>query len=138
MESYPFTLAYRVPISDINYGGHVSNAAVLTIFQEARIAFLQWLGGYSELSIGEGCGIILPEAHVLYRAEMFHQDQLEIGVRIDEIRRSSFVMAYRVERDGVVTAEGTTNLVCFDYEARKTRRLPETFGEAVRKLHPPQ
>ncbi len=130
MDNFGFVLPYRVRISDINYGGHVSNAAVLNFFQDARIGYLQQLGSFSETDIG-GCGIILPEAHVHYRAEMFLGDELQIGVRIEELRRSSLIMRYRIERQGTVTAEGTTALVAFDYRQRKPRRLPDTFRQAV-------
>ena len=126
MEGYRFTIPYPVRVADVNYGGHVSNAAVLSFFQDARIAWLAALGGHSELDIG-GCGIILPEAHVRYLAEMFLGDRLEIGVKVGEVRNSAFVLHYRIERDGVATTEGTTNLVAFDYGARKPCRLPEAF-----------
>jgi len=125
MEGFRFVMPYDVRVADVNYGGHVSNAAVLSFFQDARIAWLQQFG-YSELDIG-GCGIILPEAHVQYRAEMFLGDCLQIGVRAELSGKSSFAMVYRIERDGVVTAEGTTSLVAFDYQKRKPVRLPEPF-----------
>lgn len=134
MEGYRFTIPYAVRVADVNYGGHVANSAVLNFFQDARIAYLAHLGPYGELDLGEGCGIILPEARVQYRAEMFLGDQLEIGVRVQEVRNSSFVMAYRTEREGRLTAEGTTALVAFDYAARRPRRLPEAFREAVRRF----
>lgn len=127
--SYRFSIPYMVRVADVNYGGHVSNAAVLSFFQDARIAYLNQFG-YSELDIG-GCGIILPEAHVRYLAEMFLGDELRIGVRISELRNSAFVMSYWIERDGKETAQGTTNLVAYDYQIRKPRRLPEPFREAV-------
>lgn len=131
MDGFPFTFPYRVRIADVNYGGHVSNAAVLEFFQEARIAFLASLGPYSEIDIGQGLGMILPEARVQYRAEMFHSDELCIGVRVEQVKGSSFTLGYRVERDGDVTAEGETALVCFDYQARKPRRLPKPFQDAL-------
>ncbi len=130
MEGYRFTIPYTVRVADVNYGGHVSNAAVLSFFQDARIAYLGHLGPFSELEIG-GCGIILPEAHVRYLAEMFLGDTLTIGVRVAELRNSAFVMQYRIERQGAATAEGTTNLVAFDYEVRRPRRLPAPFRAAV-------
>jgi YbgC/YbaW family acyl-CoA thioester hydrolase len=130
MDSFRFTIPYQVRVADINYGGHVSNAVVLNYFQDGRIAYLKQIGGYSEMDIG-GCGIILPEAQLYYRAEMFLGDELELGVRVAELRRSSLVMAYRIERSGAVTAEGTTNLVAFDYQKRKPVRLPEEFITAV-------
>jgi len=131
MEGYRFTIPYTVRVADVNYGGHVSNASVLSFFQDARIAYLAHLGPFSELDIG-GCGIILPEAHVRYLGEMFLSDALSIGVRVTEVRNSAFVMQYRIERQGTVTAEGTTHLVAFDYQARRPRRLPQAFRAAVR------
>lgn len=131
MEGFRFTLPYQVRIADINYGGHVSNAAVLHYFQDARIGFLKNIGPYSELDLGEGCGIILPEAQVRYLAEMFLGESLEIGVRVREVRNSSLTMEYRIEREGVATAEGSTILVCFDYSRRKARRLPEALRAAI-------
>jgi YbgC/YbaW family acyl-CoA thioester hydrolase len=130
MENFRFTIPYTVRVADVNYGGHVSNAAVLSFFQDARIAYFGHLGPFSELDLG-GCGIILPEAHVRYLSEMFLGDELRIGVRVTEVRNSAFVMIYRIERQGVATAEGTTHLVAFDYQARKPRRLPPAFREAV-------
>lgn len=133
MKDFRYTLPYKVRIADINYGGHVSNAAVLSFFQDGRIGYLAALGGFSEMDIG-GCGIILPEAHAVYRAEMFLNDELLIGVRIDSLKNSSFVMAYRMERAGVVTAEGTTALVAFDYQKRRPCRLPPVFRKAVEEF----
>jgi len=131
MEGFGFSMPYRVRVSDVNYGGHVSNAAVLSIFQDARIAYLAALGPFSELDVGQGCGIILPEARVRYLAEMFLREELEVGVRIAELGRSSFRMEYRIERGGKATAEGSTALVAFDYEKRRPRRLPAAFRAAA-------
>jgi YbgC/YbaW family acyl-CoA thioester hydrolase len=130
MVNFRFSIPYTVRIADVNYGGHVSNAAVLSFFQDARIAWLAHLGPFSELDIG-GCGLIMPEAHVRYLAEMFHGDELLIGVRLTEVRNSAFVIAYRIERQGTATAEGTTNMVAFDYGSRKPRRLPRDFRAAM-------
>ena len=64
MEGFNFTIPYTVRVVDVNYGAHVANSAVLNFFQDARIAYLKSLGDYSEMNIGNNCGIILPEAHV--------------------------------------------------------------------------
>ena len=131
MKRFNLTIPYIVRVVDVNYGGHVANSAVLNFFQDARIAYLKNLGSYSELDIGNQCGIILPEAHVRYKAEMFLGDSLVIGVGVKNISRSSFTMEYRIERDGEVMVEGETALVCFDYQKRKPRRLDVEFREKV-------
>jgi len=130
MNRFGFLFSYRVGVADINYGGHVANSAVLNIFQDARIAFLASLGPYSEVDLG-GCGVIMPEAHVYYRQEMFMGDELVVGLRVSELKRSSFCLDYRIERQGQVTAEGQTVLVCFDYKKRKPCRMPMEFKTAL-------
>lgn len=133
MENYSFDYSYRVGIGDINYGGHVSNAAVLTIFQDARLAFLAGLGPFSEVEVG-GCGLIMPEAHLYYRQEMFHGDRLQVGVRAVALKRSAFTLEYRIERSGELTVEGNTLLVCFDYHKRKPCRIPPAFLTALERV----
>lgn len=130
MNDFCFQFSYRVGVADINYGGHAANSAVLNFFQDARIAYLANLGPYSEIDLG-GCGIIMPEAHVFYRKEMFLGDQLQIGVRSVTLKRSSWVMEYRIERKGQLTAEGETPLVCFNYQTRKPCRIPSEFRTAL-------
>ena len=130
MDNFSFRFSYRVGVADINYGGHVANSAVLNFFQDARIAYLARLGSYSEIDLG-GCGIIMPEAHVFFRQEMFLGDQLVIGVKSQNLKRSSWVMTYRIERDAELTVEGETPLVCFNYQTRKPCRIPTKFRSAL-------
>ena len=131
MEGYRFSIPYDVRIADLNYGAHVSNAAVLNYFQDARIAYLRRLGPFNEMDIGGGCGVIIAEARVRYLAEMFLADVLEIGVRVEELKSRSFTMGYRIAKGGRPAAEGTTSLVCFHYGERKARTLSEAFRTAV-------
>ena len=55
---FNFCIPYTFQIIELDYMGKVSQAAVLNIFQEARIEYLATLGNYTELNIGEGCGLI--------------------------------------------------------------------------------
>ena len=130
MEQFKFQFSYRVGVADINYGGHVANSAVLNFFQDARIAYLATLGPYTEIDLG-GCGIIMPEAHVYFRKEMFLGDQLYIGVKSRELKRSSWMMEYRIERESELTAEGETPLLCFNYQTRKPCRMPAEIRSAL-------
>jgi len=132
MDDFSFTFVYRVGVADINYGGHVANSAVLNFFQDARIAYLAELGPYSEIDLG-GCGIIMPEAHVFYRNETFLGDELTIGVKSKNLKRSSWTMEYRIECRGELTAEGETPLVCFNYQSRKPCRMPTEFRDSLKR-----
>ena len=130
MNGFNFTFVYRVGVADINYGGHVANSAVLNFFQDARIAYFSGLGPYSEIDLG-GCGIIMPEAHVFYRKEMFLGDELSIGVKSKNLKRSSWTMEYRIECRGQLMAEGETPLICFNYQNRRPCRMPVSFRDAL-------
>lgn len=129
MNTHEFS--YIVSISDINYGGHVSNAAVLNFFQEARIQYLSSMGMFSEIDIGDNTGLILVESHIKYLAEMFHQNILHIHTWITDIKRSSFCFRYLIKRDAVSTIEGWTTMLGFDYTKRKVKKLPETFKTLI-------
>lgn len=123
-----FRVAFPVRIGDINYGGHMGNDRFLLLFQEARLSFLTSLGA-SEREIGEGIGLIMSEAHVAFKAEVFYGDELEVSVRARDVKDNRFSLDYQVDRqgDGKTVATGYTLLAAFDYARRRVSRLPEPF-----------
>jgi acyl-CoA thioester hydrolase len=127
-------LGYEVRIGDINYGGHMGNDKSLLLFQDARIAFLEFLG-FSEKNIGEDKGIIMSEAHVYFRKELFLHDRLTVDVSVEEITTTSFTLKYTVRylHDRTEVMHGTTKLIAYDYEKRRVARLPEGFLEKIRE-----
>ena len=117
----------EVRVGDINYGGHMGNDKALLVFHDARLAFLESLG-FSEKNIG-GPGIIMHDAHVTFRKEVFLHDVLTVDVGIEEVTFTSFIMNYTVKResDGAVVFLGSTGIVAFDYEARRVVKVPDAF-----------
>jgi acyl-CoA thioesterase FadM len=114
---------FRIPvrITDINYGGHLGNDAVLSVMQEARMQFLA-SEGFTELAVG-GHGLIMGDVMITYRGESFYGDMLVIEIFVDELSARTFDLLYRVvaERDGtkLPVADAKTGMICFDYESRK-------------------
>lgn len=131
-EPAKFTASYRVRVDDINYGGHMGNERALVIFQDARILFLESLG-YAERDIGEGLGVILPEAALRFRREAFLHDVLTTRVAIGGMTGSSFEMLFESTResDSEVVLTGTTKMIAYDYGAKKVRPLPDAFRKAL-------
>jgi acyl-CoA thioester hydrolase len=123
----------EVRVGDINYGGHMGNDKALLVFHDARIAFLESLG-FNEKNIG-GPAIIMRDAHVNFRKEVFLHDILTVDVGIDEVTLTSFNITYTVKRenDDVVVFLGSTGLVAFDYETRKVVKVPEAFLQKIKK-----
>ena len=130
-EKWLFETSLQVRISDVNYGGHLGNDAVLGLVHETRVRFLRSLG-CSEIDVG-GAGIIMADAAIVYKAEAFAGDELRIRIGIDDVKRSAVDMLYQLERlsDEQEIARAKTGLVFFDYQARKIVRMPQRFAQAL-------
>ena len=130
-DRFAFATELTVRVTDINYGGHLGNDALLGLVHEARLAWLEHLG-LSETDVG-GPGLIMTGLTVLFRAEAFRGDRLRIEVAASDPGRSSFNICYRITRvpENRLIAEACTGMTVFDYERRKPARMPETLRTAL-------
>lgn len=131
---FDFSTDIPVRITDINYGGHLGNDALLSILQEARLRFLQQYA-YSEKDV-EGRGIIMLDAVVLYRSEAFYGDTLTIEVAVSDVGNHGCDLLYRVTnlKTGKEVSRAKTSIAFFDYAKRKVVEVPEGFRT---KFSPP-
>ncbi|PIE24890.1 MAG: thioesterase [Neptuniibacter caesariensis] len=132
-DNYIFSTEVPIRISDINYGGHLSNDAMLSIVHEARIHFLNHYH-YGELDI-EGLGLIMTDSAIIYKAEGFHGDLLRIDVALGDFNKYGCDIYYLItnKKTAVEVAHAKTGIVFFDYEQRKITGIPETFMNKVMK-----
>ena len=128
--TFSFSTQIPVRISDINYGNHIGNDAILSIIHEARMQYLKSIG-FTELQFA-GIGLIMSDVAIDFKAEAFYGDTLQALVAVGELSKVSFEIYYKLERssDGAVVALAKTGMVCFDYDKRKVVAVPE---EAVKK-----
>jgi len=128
-----FSTAIITKAEDINYGGHVGNERFLLFAQETRMRFLQTLD-CSELTFGP-YGLILAEAHIEYRSELFLGETLEINLSITAPTRVAFECYYQIKtnRAGkeINAAVIRTNMICFDYKERKVKSIPEDIKQLL-------
>jgi acyl-CoA thioester hydrolase len=130
-DTFGFTTDIRLRISDINYGNHLGNDAVLSLVHEARLRFLQQFG-LSELNIG-GFGLILADAAIVFKSQGFYGDVVSIAVAVDEVHRCGCDFFYRIlHRDtGREIARAKTGVVFFDYGRQRLVNMPEVFRAAL-------
>ncbi len=116
-----------VRITDINYGRHVGNDAMLGLLHEARLRFLAHVG-FSEEEIG-GVGLLMGDAVVQFKAVAFRGDRLTVEMGLQDVERRTFDLVYRVVRegDGAVVALAKTGMVAFDYARNRLSDLPPVF-----------
>jgi 4-hydroxybenzoyl-CoA thioesterase len=130
-ESFLFETEIPIRISDVNYGGHLGNDAVLSIAHEARVRFLA-AHGFGELDVG-GVGIIMADAALVYRAEGRHGQTLRIRIAAADVRSRSLDLVYAMTNaaTGEEIARVKTGIVFFDYRARRVVAMPPRFRDAI-------
>ena len=116
-----------VRITDINYGNHVGNNAIVEIIHEARVQFLQKYN-FTELEIA-GSSLIMNELLVEYKNESFYEDILEVTLYCGEISRVAFELFYKISttrnEQQIVIALAKTGMVCYDYTIKKVSSIPQ-------------
>lgn len=123
-ESFRFSVVLPVRITDLNYGNHLANTAVLEFIHEARMQFLSSMG-YGELDF-EGTALIMADSAIQYKKQAFFKDQLKVEVEPAFPNRAGFNLYYRMtNQSDELVALAKTGMVCFDYKQRKTTSLPE-------------
>ncbi len=127
--TFVFRTEMEVRITDINYGQHVGNDAMLGLLHEARLRFLASFG-FSEQDIG-GAGMLMGDAVVQFKAVSFRGDELVVEMGLADVERRTFDLMYRVVRksDGATVALAKTGMVAFDYAANRMADLPVVFLE---------
>ena len=131
-DDFSFSTDVRVRISDINYGNHLGNDALLALVHEARLQFLQ-SRGFSELDI-DGCGLILTDAVILYKSQGHHGDLLTILAAVGDFNKYGCDFFFKViqKNSGKEVARAKTGIVFFDYNRQKIAPVPSAFLDAFR------
>lgn len=129
-----FNTVIHVQISDINYGGHMSNDAYLKLAHEARIRFLAE-HGWSEKDLG-GNGLIMADAAIQFLAEVFHGESIKIEIGIDNISKIGFDLFYRfinIEK-GTPVAKVKTGMLLFNYEQKRLATISDDLRNELQNL----
>jgi acyl-CoA thioester hydrolase len=128
-----FNTTIEVTIGDINYGNHMGNDRFLTLMQEARLRWLQSLGFKNEKEIDDTVGLIVVDAAIQFKAEVFHGERLNVSLAIDEISTKGFDLYYVVvKEDEKLAAIGKTGILCYDYASRKVVQIPNHLLEQIK------
>ncbi len=136
IHDYRFSTEIGIRINEINYGGHLGNDSVLSLFQEARLRYLKQFE-FSEMNIGDNTSLIMSQAHINFKAEAFWSDQLTVFVQITKIEKVRFNFDYLIvlsQNKNKVIVNGYTEMVGFDYLKRKVKKLPAKFVASVKNF----
>ncbi len=122
-ENVSFTATIPVRITDLNYGNHVGNDAVLSIIHEARVQFL-FHNGYAELNCG-GVGLIMSDVGIEFKKEIFYGDVLAVQIAAVNFSSVGFDLFYRIlNKENIVVALAKTGMICYNYDLKKIAAVP--------------
>ena len=134
----PFTVSadIQVRFRDTDAMGHVNNAVYLSYLEIARLEYWRALVKRRDW---RSLDIVVARAEVDYRYPATVDMDLVVWVRTSELKRTSFVMEYRVEEKGTgrLIAEARTVQACFDYGAGKVQRIPDSVRAGTLALEKP-
>ena len=130
-DSGDFAFVADVPVrwSDMDAFGHINHARVITLMEEARVAWL--------LSVGEQYAPLIKSAMIVtvevrYQAQLRHDDSpLRIAMWIKGFRSVDFTIGYEVRSaaaspDSKPACVASTQMAVVDIEKQRLRRLSDT------------
>jgi len=135
LDHYQSIYETTVEVTDLNYGNHLGNDALVGIIHRARVHFLHQLSA-SENNLGDGkTGILMADLIVNYMGESFLFDKLSVESSIGEVRSKGFRMFHRITapQDRII-ALAETGIVAFNYHRRKIAGIPESFVSKISDL----
>jgi YbgC/YbaW family acyl-CoA thioester hydrolase len=110
----------------------VNNARYLTYLEQGRIAYITHLGLWKGPDLID-VGVILADAHLIFRAPIRFGQALRVGVQVTRLGNKSLEMAYRLEdsQSGLELAIGTTVLVAYDYRLGQSIPIPAEWRTTI-------
>jgi acyl-CoA thioester hydrolase len=124
---------------DVRWGeldsyGHVNNVVYFSYFEDARARYMLDLGVANFLS-GEACLQIIVNCAMNFRREVRFPAQLEIGTRITDVGRSSYLMHCGIffKDSDMLSADGTGRMVCVNPATKRPMPVPDDFLDAMQR-----
>lgn len=126
-EKFIFSTRLQVRVGDLAGGLHLGNHVLISYFNEVLFQFLR----DTNLStlFDKNNIFINSDLALIYKSESNHWDILKFDLAISPSGQSGFDLYFRVtnERTGLETAVAKMGMLFFDYELRKTYKVPEKF-----------
>ena len=118
---FKYIRPFKVIFRDLDGMRHVNHVVYLTFAEAARNEYWQLVTGITDVADFD---FVLAELSARYHAPAHLGDELLVGVRVTELRRSSWLMEHEITdaKTGKLLAEVFTAAVMFD--TKKNRSMP--------------
>ena len=129
-------LATTVRPDQVDYNGHMNDAAYAAVFSNAIDALMDWLGIDAEFRAAEGYTLYTLELHLRYLREAHEGAALAVEVQLldDDAKRLHLFAAMRAPDTGARLATGEVMLMGIDRATGRSAPFPAAIAERVAAL----
>jgi acyl-CoA thioester hydrolase len=133
MDGIRFYHPMEVRYGDLDPQGHLNNAKFLTYFEQARLHYFEELGLFQRGQSFMDIGVIVADIHIKYRAPVFVNAAVHVGVRTQRIGNKSISLRQTIEdaQTGQIYADGTVVLVTYDYRTHTTTPVTAEWRQTL-------
>lgn len=121
-EARRYTQAVEIDPADIDFMGHVNNAAYLVWVQAAVLNHWHQMASSEALSAYRWIAV---KHEITYRKPAFLEDRLTATVDLEKVRRESAFYGIEIRREDQLIAEVKSRWCCIDAVTLGPVRIPE-------------
>lgn len=135
LDGFPVVVPLPIQWGDLDAYGHVNNLIYLRWFESARAVYATRVG-VEVLPSQTGVGAVLATISCKFLRLLNYPGDVLSGVRVTRISLGSVTLEYLVadSQTGVPVAEGTSDVVLYDYAADRPVPVPDHIRKAVEQL----
>jgi acyl-CoA thioester hydrolase len=132
---FPVVVELDVAWGDMDSNSHVNNVFYFRYFENARIAYLDWVGWLASMR-DAGLGPILHSTSARFRKPVTYPDHVQIGARVTDIQPDRVTLEFKLvsEKLNAVACEGQGVVVSYDYRAGTKAPIPDSIRKAIEEL----
>lgn len=117
--------------NDTDALGHINNASIVTWFENARRPIFEMF--IPDLDPKKWC-LIIAKIEVEYLAQTNYRDSVEIQTTAEKIGNSSMTIRHNAFQNGTKVATGSVVMVHFDYQANKSKIIPDDIRQKLEAI----
>ncbi|MGO1397491.1 MAG: acyl-CoA thioesterase [Brevibacterium yomogidense] len=120
-----FVATPQIRWSDLDLLGHVNNARIVTLIEQARIDWLNTMRDRESIAAPK----LVARVELNYRTPVLYGPELQVQLGIGRVGGSSFTITCRGIQDETVVFDGLNVMVILDRETQRPTRIPDVDRE---------
>lgn len=135
LKDFPVIIEIPVAWGEMDAFQHVNNIVYFRYFECGRMAYFERIG-FNEIMAKTGVGPILAHTQCRYRKALTYPDTVSVGARVIALSEDRFTMEICLVSRKLqkISAEGTAELVAFNYRENRKAPLPEEIRKNIEVL----